>query len=137
MTTDELRAIAEAATPGPWAWFHGKYDTYLATVNRGRIYVMGFARRGMQDAQPMFQVRENGGPGVMRTASEIGEAGLRTHPDARHIATFDPRLALALLDVARTARALRTSGGMDTFTPEADVASQDLDAALARLEALA
>lgn len=45
-------------TPGPWAWFGNiKHDgPYLATVNRGRTFVMGFKRLGMRSAQPQFRI---------------------------------------------------------------------------------
>jgi hypothetical protein len=55
-------------TPGPWAWFGNQHGIYLATVNRGRRYVMGFDRMGMNNAQPTFQVA-----GRMRPASELVE----------------------------------------------------------------
>jgi hypothetical protein len=58
---DVIRARHAAATPGPWRWFgrggrrHKQVDVYLATVDRGRIYVMDFVRSGMSGAQPRFQ----------------------------------------------------------------------------------
>lgn len=56
-----IRRRAEAATPGPWGWFgnikHG--GPYLATQHGGRVFVMQFARLGMRDAQPVFQVRDD------------------------------------------------------------------------------
>ena len=80
----ELRALSEAATSGEWAWFDdGPGSPYLATVKMGRVYVMGFARKGMQFAQPVFQVRQGNRPGsgVMQTAAEIGP-NWKKHPDA-------------------------------------------------------
>lgn len=94
-------------TPGPWQWFgdpkHGGF--YLATVNRGRQYVMDFVRLGMRGAQPRFQVgglmvdgkdicRFEVAPGVvgMAAAKEEGSGVYRhditefDHPDARLIA---------------------------------------------------
>lgn len=53
-------------TPGPWAWFGNQHGIYLATVNRGRQYVMGFERMGMNGAQPTFQIDHR-----MRPASEL------------------------------------------------------------------
>jgi len=44
-------------TPGPWEWF-GNLKTkqvYLATPDRGRLFVMSFGRYGMQRAQPLFR----------------------------------------------------------------------------------
>src|SRR5690606_27785976 len=53
---DEIKARANAATPGPWGWFGNTdvKDLYLATKQWGRHYVMGFRRWGMQSAQPEF-----------------------------------------------------------------------------------
>jgi hypothetical protein len=61
-------------TPAPWRW-HGQDNSqggsvYLATDGHGRIYIMGFARRGMQQAEPMFQVWPEEGFGVLVKASE-------------------------------------------------------------------
>ena len=56
---DRIEEIAKAATPGPWQWYGNTkmHEVYLATVNRGRVYVMDFVRWGMAGAQPRFQVR--------------------------------------------------------------------------------
>lgn len=114
----KLRGIAGAATPGPWQWFGNTkmYDVYLATVDRGRRFVMDFVRWGMSGAQPRFQVRINGdeGSGIMRSVGELGkdesslgplfEASHRRqftgigHPDAAYIAAFSPDVALTLID---------------------------------------
>jgi hypothetical protein len=43
-------------TRGPWAWHgNGTSSIHLATVDRGRTYVMSFQRWGMRSAQPTFQ----------------------------------------------------------------------------------
>jgi hypothetical protein len=49
-------------TAGPWAWFGNakNNEIYLATVDRGRRYVMGFSRWGMRGAQPSFQPSDRG-----------------------------------------------------------------------------
>lgn len=55
-------------TPGPWAWFgNTKHDFYLATTHSGRLYVMGFHRKGMSGAQPWFR----GPKGHMVPASQM------------------------------------------------------------------
>lgn len=53
----EIEARDQAATPGPWAWFGNTdvRDACLATPDRGRLYVMQFARWGMASAQPVFR----------------------------------------------------------------------------------
>ena len=58
--------MTEAHTPGPWSWFGNQHGVYLATPDRGRTYVMGFRRMGLQGAQPTFR-----DGGVMRPASEL------------------------------------------------------------------
>lgn len=70
----------DAHTPGPWAWFGNakNNEVYLATVDRGRRYVMGFERWGMRGAQPRFQP---GGRGLVSAsellAFEVGDRSVR------------------------------------------------------------
>lgn len=97
-----LRAVAEAATPGPWQWRN--YDSTgpdLVAAHSGMLYVMGFARLGMNYAQPTFAEREkkNGRwtGGLMRKFSEWWKRDEKLAPDARFIAAFDPSTALALI----------------------------------------
>jgi hypothetical protein len=116
LDVEELERKALAATPGPWGWFGnaGSQSIYLATVNRGRQFVMKFARWGMRGSQPRFQVN-----GRMTNASElmefevcraIGDAAAKkdpdcyrldvtgiAHPDAIHISTFSPEVVLSLI----------------------------------------
>lgn len=88
----EIEARHKAATPGPWRWFGhlpGKM-LYLATVNRGRIYVMDFVRWGMRSAAPRFNVpSETPELTTMHRADELAETGSYDgyrigipHPDA-------------------------------------------------------
>lgn len=53
---DDIRARANRATPGPWAWFGNTavQSAYLATQRMGRHFVMTFDRWGMRGAQPSF-----------------------------------------------------------------------------------
>lgn len=95
-------------TPGPWDWFENNGKPYLATPNRGRLYVMSFARSGMQGATPRFAQwggiedgaeRERLG-GVMYDGIKLPNGDL--HPDARLIAAA-PDLLAALMGVVRVA----------------------------------
>lgn len=87
-------------TPGPWFWdVTPSGEVRLATPDRGRLYVMGFTRKGMQGAQPRFSLwgeglRERRG-GIMHDFTEAGGA---EHPDARLIAAA-PELLEALVAV--------------------------------------
>ena len=91
---------APAFTPGPWQWeVTPSGEVRLETPDRGRLYVMGFARKWMRGAQPRFSIwgdgpRERRG-GIMH---DFEDAGAGNHPDARLIAAA-PELyeALAML----------------------------------------
>lgn len=132
MDLAKLREIATKATPGPWRWF-GDVETKqveLATTYGGRIYVMTFARWGMGGAQPCFQIREPGQDvrhGFMATLAEMFVKGLVTkevpyrgdiasidHPDARFMETFNPKVALELLDHIRELESHSCLQPMDT-----------------------
>ncbi|MBN9687156.1 MULTISPECIES: hypothetical protein [unclassified Corallococcus] len=74
---EAIRARHAAATEGPWKWFGyvsrpGRSANlnrlYLATVNRGRRFVMNFVRMGMRSAQPRFQPPPGG---LMVEASKL------------------------------------------------------------------
>lgn len=127
---DSLERVARAARPGPWQWYGDTkaHSVYLATVHGGRVFVMDFVRWGMTGAQPRFQLplsstKEHPWAGVMRSVGELGkeehhlgprfEASYRRqftgigHPDATHIATFDPTTVLALISRIRELEAER------------------------------
>lgn len=123
MTTPQEQP--DGHTKGPWGWFGNESGIYLATPDRGRTYVMGFRRHGLQGAQPTF--REGG---IMRPAAELvrfavgegeakGFAAGRTdrsvyrydisdvdHPDARLIAAA-PDMLEALRYAENTIVAMR------------------------------
>lgn len=128
MTAAELRAIVRrlaAATNGPLQWIVHANGVTLSTVNRGRVYVMGFARLGMRGAQPTFQVHNKGcdgncrGCGVMVPVMEIvGEKdhnGYATldHPDANLFAHATTDIA-ALLELLREILELALKGSKFT-----------------------
>lgn len=50
-----IRARHAAATRGPWRWFVGSRDLYLATVHSGHLLIMDFTRDGMQRAIVRFR----------------------------------------------------------------------------------
>lgn len=89
----------EKHTPGPWRWF-GNLKTkeiYLATVAQGRIFVMDFARWGMQGAQPRFRREFMRGVDqvAVREVAYRGDIARIDHPDARLIETAPELLAAA------------------------------------------
>jgi len=122
-TRERWRGLLAKATPGPWQWFGNMKmrEVYLATVDRGRVFVMDFERWGMSGAQPRFQVRLDGNPGsgIMRRLDEMGDLGPKMvgshrndfvgidHPDASLIASA-PTAMSALLDENERLRAMVT-----------------------------
>lgn len=105
-----LRELLARSTPGPWSWFgNAKFnDVYLATVNRGRQFVMGFKRWGMRGAQPTFQVNHlmvDGSTLVIREVPYRGDIAGFDHPDAMLIVAAVNALP-ALLDAAEAAEVL-------------------------------
>lgn len=100
-------------TPGPWAWeTTPSGEVRLQTPDRGKLYVMGFARKGMQGAQPRFSLwgdgaRERRG-GIMHNFAEAGGAD---HPDARLIAAAPDLLgALQVAELVLRERGLGMTG---------------------------
>lgn len=82
---DAIKRRYQQATEGPWQWFgNTKHnEVYLATVDRGRVFVMDFVRWGMSGAQPRFQVALNDGDGfgVMRSIGEMAKNEEESKPD--------------------------------------------------------
>ena len=100
-------------TPGPWQWFERTPGRpYIATPDRGQLYVLGFERKGMQGAGPVFAhwpgidggaPRERKG-GIMESGFLMRDGSM--HPDARLIAAAPDLLAaLEELMYARTDKA--------------------------------
>jgi len=93
-------------TPGPWQWFERERGPYLATPDRGHLYVMGLARKGMQGATVRFATWHGIESGAERERlGGIMEDGIRLrngelHPDARLLEAA-PDLLAALKAVKR------------------------------------
>jgi hypothetical protein len=108
----EITARESKATKGPWQWFGELkcHSIYLATVDRGREYVMRFVRWGMGSAQPTFQVHR-GKLGIMVKASELvdakeysGEVVGFDHPDADFVANARQDIPFLLAELAKARR---------------------------------
>lgn len=64
----------ERFTPGPWCWHGSNHRMHLATVDRGKTYVMSFCRMGMREGQPTFQAsRRTPGVSGMQKAMEMAK----------------------------------------------------------------
>ena len=96
MTPEEiaaLRALAEAATPGPWYW-RNTGDAYLFGT-RSKV-VMAFRRMGMNSAQPVFRDH------TTNLLIDAGKANINALPDAAFIAAARTAVP-ALLDALEVA----------------------------------
>jgi hypothetical protein len=144
------KEIALAATKGPWQWFGNTkmHEVYLATVNRGRVFVMDFVRWGMRSAQPRFQTRFEGAPidyGRMQSLGDLAaqehpqgpkfEVPYRRqfqgigHPDAEHIAANSPDVTLKLIErIERLEAAATKVVGGNLSIPELEEALEALSA---------
>lgn len=135
---EEIRERWAKAHAAPWGWFGyaqgaGKH-IYLATVDRGRQYVMQFTRWGFSGAAPRFQTE--GSDLGMRPIEEhletknYGEKEILsvTAPDAIAIAEApsDVKLLLDALDLAesRLSKARETLG---KYADEAEWKTCDID----------
>ena len=85
VAAEEAKALRDGATEGPWRWYGdtATQSVYLATVDRGRQFVMSFFRWGMRGATPAFR-----GDGFMETAQHFAQ--YEVAPDATD--RSDPRL---------------------------------------------
>jgi hypothetical protein len=114
---EEIRLRANAAQRGPWGWFgNAKYEFFLSTKDRGRIFVMQFGRMGMQSAQPCFNVNGRGMTDgrelaiyeVNRNATDFNDPSLYRHdivgfrhPDAEFIAHSRQDVDVLLAEIDR------------------------------------
>ena len=98
---EAARARCEAATAGPWRWSNsGGARPRLA--QKDNALVMGFARQGMDGAQPVLRTRD----GIPEKA---GRENLNSYPDAVFIAHAREDLAEALDEIERLRAALEAA----------------------------
>jgi hypothetical protein len=128
MTTEQLAAlkeVAERASSGKWRWnvnLKTKH-VYLESEDGPRQIIIDFTRWGMSSATPRFNVN-----GLMQDAQDCAAvvegrehhaAWYQTldHPDANHIAAFDPTTCLELLEeVERLREVERECLALDKLT---------------------
>lgn len=92
--TEEIRAMLEAATPGPWMWDMrtGSQSCMLVTAHSGRYYIMGFERWGFHNACPVFQTYKTyHGPVSKRGSTDLVRADklAKPIPGMEHHIGFD------------------------------------------------
>lgn len=113
-------------TPGPWHWFERQAGRpYLATPDRGQLYVLGFERKGMQGAGPLFAHWpgiEDGAPrerkgGIMEPGLLL--RGGSMHPDARLIAAAPETAEKAMAFTLLVERHLRDGSASESEIAEA------------------
>ncbi len=105
---ESLRALSDAATPGPWKW-GGQVGQYvdLVTVGRGVLTVMGSKRLGMQGAEPVFWRRPPDAPwgwnGKREPASEVAVREVPYRDDIVDIDNPNAQLIVAAVNYLRAA----------------------------------
>jgi hypothetical protein len=92
--TDELRRIAEAATPGPW-------------VNGQHPAAGGFIVKPILFGSRIKNARTFANDRRVLPANEGGHVLLKSEADADYLATFHPARIKLLLDVVEAAKAYR------------------------------
>lgn len=144
---DRLRALAEAATPGPWVrgWWTGQAESNCECDRKGPL----LGKRPQNDypgAGPYhfhesdFHEDEHQISGLAPSCEEVAgnydyeEGGIIKSADAAYIAALHPAVALAIADLIEQVEALgdpmAVAGGCWWHAGDA------LDAALAHLEEL-
>ncbi len=118
-TLARLPGLLSEATPGPWEWGGYPSDLRLQTSYGGKRFVMTFARKGMNGAQPRFQIKGRGMVGAsdllqfqVGDPSVVGEKAAEADPtvyrrDVRGVAHADARLIALAPDLARDLLAAR------------------------------
>lgn len=138
-TLEELKALREGVTSGPWSW-RGENTrnsempkhAYLRsdTPNTPRYIVMDFVRQEMQGAQPRFRHEK---PSIMRPISEVGNDWSK-HPDAQVIAAAPSLLSQLIATTERLAAAeAREAGLREVLEKLRDYAVSAESAGLARM----
>ena len=93
LTDNELRAIAEAATPGPW--FPGRP---IVSDSDGEMLIVSVGPQDLSDRPNKSHHYEDTLLEVWSNPNDVDDDGERAIANARHIATFDPPTIIALLD---------------------------------------
>jgi hypothetical protein len=152
-THDELQALAEAATPGPWHWDYSQEETAYETINPDGSRLI--EPRAVDTEVPSGDFAREYFAGGVSMRGEPGTANSETFPDlpnfvihttddikpadAAYIAAMSPDVALALyaqLAEQRSINAARESAMFDAMRA-ADSRTRDLWEALDELVALA
>jgi hypothetical protein len=102
MTIDELEAIAQAATPGPWHW------NFDAKGYPGRV----------GKTVPCEPVEHCGYDSHCIALTYDGNERFDSRANAEHIAAFSPARVLPMLEIVRAAKHVAYSNGFDAALPD-------------------
>lgn len=128
---DRLRALAEAATPGPWVrgWWTAQVESMCECDRKGRL----IGKRPQNDypgAGPYhihesdFYEDEHQISGLAPSCEEVAgnygyeEGGIIKSADAAYIAALHPAVTLAIADLIDAAADLRSGYVTDHTSPE-------------------
>lgn len=105
---DQLEALAQAATPGPWHWVDADTDEHVSPDDPIAEGVYRFSLRTIEEFPTKYV-----GPlpkFIIAEAEEFLEVeqpdGTWTHPDAAYIAAASPDVVLRLVAAVRAAHTL-------------------------------
>lgn len=118
---EAMRQDREAGLAGPWEWGGYPDELALRTIDRGKLHVMIFCRKGFHGAQPCFQTAGRMLPaGDKLVEFEVGDRSVRGEAEAKGSQTVYRRDVRAIdhPDARRIARVPDMEAEIDRLTAE-------------------